>query len=68
MGSSVNGGASLRLLAWAAFVLVMAFMSALTLLVLCFFLPFVALKALWVLLVQPLFSPEKRAAQKAGTP
>ena len=44
--------------AWVVFVLVMAVMTCLTAVVLCFFLPFVVLKALWVLIVQPQFPME----------
>ena len=66
MGSPVTPGRAARFLAWTAFGLVMLLMTCLTLLVLCFFIPFVILKAFWVLLVQPVLSPEKGQPQKAG--
>ncbi len=56
-----------RILAWITFVLVMLFMTLLTGIVMCFFLPFVVLKAFWVLLVQPLLVPKEAPPQEAGS-
>jgi hypothetical protein len=46
----------IKLASYLVFSLIMALMALATFLVLCFFLPFVALKALWVLILGPVFA------------
>ena len=66
MGNRMTPGMPAKAAAWVVFVLVMAVMTCLTAVVLCFFLPFVVLKALWVLIIQPAVSHGRGRPQKAG--